>query len=241
MRVLLLLPFFFLPVWGQIDPLRPAEEPPLGFRVALGYGPFGGRGVGVDEGGPYAFTRAGHDLRLEMGLSWRATPQVSLEGGVDLSLLLLGEERAREGSRENFWRGEGALGAQVGVSYRLRELPGRPRIYLGARYPWGLGGGVSLAFLRDPVVATLGGNLDWTPGEPLVLGAVLGLGLVANEVWSLGVGASLRVPLGVEPPGGGLFLRAGYSLDPEGKGEVAVRGSLGEGGFRLRVEWTGGL
>jgi len=77
----------------------------------------------VDEGGPYAFIRAGHDLRLEMGLSWRAAPEVSLEGGVDLSLLLLGEERAREGSRESFWRGEGALGAQVGVSYRRHSAP----------------------------------------------------------------------------------------------------------------------
>lgn len=241
MRTLLLLAFLLLPAWGQIDPLRPAEEPTLGFRVGLGYGPFGGRGIGVDEGGPYAFTRAGHDLRLEVGLSWRATQEVSLEGAVGLSLLLLGEERVREGRREASWWGEGGWGLQVGAAYRLRELPGRPRVYLGALYPWGLEGGVSLAFLRDPVVATLGGSLDWSPGEPPVLGVGLGLGLVANEVWSLGVGASLRVPLGVEPPGGALFLRAGYSLDPEGKGEVAVRGSLGDGGFRLRVEWAGGL
>lgn len=166
MRTLLLLAFLLLPAWGQIDPLRPAEEPTLGFRVGLGYGPFGGRGIGVDEGGPYAFTRAGHDLRLEVGLSWRATQEVSLEGAVGLSLLLLGEERVREGRREASWWGEGGWGLQVGAAYRLRELPGRPRVYLGARYPWGLEGGVSLAFLRDPVVATLGGSLDWSPGEP---------------------------------------------------------------------------
>lgn len=241
MRALFLLAFLLLPAWGQIDPLRPAEEPPLGFWVGLGYGPFGTRGIGVDEGGPYAFTRAGHDLRLEVGLSWRATQEVSLEGAVGLSFLLLGEERVREEMREASWRGEGAFGVQVGASYRLGELPGRPRIHVGARYPWGLEGGVSLAFLRDPVVATLGVSLDWTPRDPVVAGIGLGLGLVANEVWSLGVGASLRVPLGVEPPGGALFLRAGYSLDPEGKREVAVRGSLGDGGFRLRVEWAGGL
>jgi hypothetical protein len=135
---------------------------------------------------------------------------------VGLSLLLLGEERVREGRREASWWGEGGWGLQVGAAYRLRELPGRPRVYLGARYPWGLEGGVSLAFLRDPVVATLGGSLDWSPGEPPVLGVGLGLGLVANEVWSLGVGglpagapgsgASWGSPLpagGVQPGPGG--------------------------------------
>ena len=83
---------------------------------------------------PHAFTRAGHDLRLEVGLSWRATQEVSLEGAVGLSLLLLGEERVREGRREASWWGEGGWGLQVGAAYRLRELPGRPRVYLGARY-----------------------------------------------------------------------------------------------------------
>lgn len=52
---------------------------------------------------------------------------------------------------------------------------------------------------------------------------------------------SLSLPLGLEPPGGALLLRAGYALDPEGKGEVGVRVRYGDGGFALGLELTGPL
>jgi len=226
---------------AQIDPLRPAEEPPLGYRLSFTYRPSGGQGVGVDEAGPYAFQRAGHDLGLGFVLAWRATPDLTLEGGGELGYLLVGEVQERAGGREVLWRGERAWGLRAGVAYRLAGLPGRPRVYLGLGYPWRAEGEVSMGFLRDPVVATgvLGLTYPW--GKTAYLGVGLGLALVLNEVYSLGVGASLHVPLGVEPPGGSLFLRAGYSLDPEGKEEVAVRAGYGDGGFGFQLEVSGAL
>ncbi|WP_236622602.1 hypothetical protein [Thermus tengchongensis] len=88
---------------------------------------------------------------------------------------------------------------------------------LGLGYPWALEGEVSGSLLRDPVVATwaLGVSYPWG-GVPL-LGLGLGLSLVANEVWSLGLGASLFLPLGLEPPGEPSSCGRGTPWTPRGR------------------------
>ncbi|RTH00387.1 hypothetical protein [Thermus scotoductus] len=212
-----LLPLFLaFAAWAlaQVDPLRPAEEPPLGYRLTLSYAPSVLQGVGADERGPYACLRVGHGLSLSLGLSYRVAPDLFLEGRPSLG---------------------------VGLAYRFPDLWGRPRVRLGLGYPWALEGEASGSLLRDPVVATWALGVSYPRGGVPLLGLGLGLSLVANEVWSLGLGTSLSLPLGLEPLGGALLLRAGYALDPEGKGEVGVRVRYGDGGFALGLELTGPL
>ncbi|WP_243095633.1 hypothetical protein [Thermus thalpophilus] len=239
-----LLPLFLaFAAWAlaQVDPLRPAEEPPLGYRLTLSYAPSALQGVGADERGPYAFLRVGHGLSLSLGLSYRVAPDLFLEGRLGGTYTLFGERRDYGQAGEVLWRGESRPSLGVGLAYRFPDLWGRPRVRLGLGYPWALEGEASGSLLRDPVVATWALGVSYPWGGVPVLGLGLGLSLVANEVWSLGLGASLFLPLGLEPPGGALLLRAGYALDPEGKGEVGVRVRYGDGGFALGLELTGPL
>ena len=97
MRGLALLPLLAL-AWAQgFDPLKEAAEPLLGYRIALAYRPFGGTGIGADGEGPYAFTQAGHSLRLALGLRYRAGEALSVEGVLLGDYTRLGEVRDRGG------------------------------------------------------------------------------------------------------------------------------------------------
>jgi hypothetical protein len=233
-RKLALLPLLVL-AWAQdFDPLKEAAEPLLGYQITLAYRPFGGMGFGVDEEGPYTLTYAGHGLHLTLGLRYRAGEAFSLEGNLFGSYTLLGEARDRGGEA---WRGAGALGGEVGLEYRPQDLPGRPRLALRLGYPpWSLKGEVRVGVLRDPVAVSAALGLAWTRESPLVLTLGAGMGLLANEAWSLGMGAEVRVPLGVEVPAGEVYVRLGYVTDPEGGGQLGLRAAHGTSGFRLVLE-----
>ncbi len=236
------LPFFLAfasLALAQVDLLRPVEEPSLGYRLTLSYNPSSFQGLGADERGPYAFLGVGHGLRFSLSLGYRVTPSLSLEGRLGGSSTLIGERRDYGEAKEVRWWGEGKLSLGVGLAYRFLDSPGRPRVRLGLGYPWALEGEASGSLLRDPVVVTwaLGVSYPWG-GVPL-LGLGLGLSLVANELWSLGFGASFSIPLGLEEPKGALFLRAGYALDLEKQRELGVRAAYGGEGFSLSLEVTG--
>lgn len=243
MRGLALLPLLAL-AWAQgFDPLKEAAEPLLGYRIALAYRPFGGTGIGADGEGPYAFTQAGHSLRLALGLRYRAGEALSVEGVLLGDYTLLGEVRNRGGGPlPPVWSAGGGLAGEAGLEYRLRDLPGRPRLALRVGYPpWSLEGEVRAGVLRDPVAVSAALGLAWTRGSPLALSLGVGMGLLANEAWSLGVGAGVRVPLGVEVPSGEVYLRLGYVTDPEGGEELGLRAAHGTSGFRLVLEASGAL
>lgn len=226
---------------AQVDPLRPAEEPPLGYRLTLSYNPSSFQGLGVDERGPYAFLGVGHGLSFSLSLGYRVAPNLSLEGRLGGRYTLFGERRDYGEAKEVRWWGEGKPSLGVGLAYRFLDLPGRPRVRLGLGYPWVLEGEASGSLLRDPVVATWALGVSYPRGGVPLLGLGLGLYLVANEVWTLSLGTSLSLPLGLEAPKGTLFLRAGYALDPEGQRELGVRAAYGGEGFFLSLEVTGPL
>lgn len=219
--------------------VRSPDERTAEFAVSVSYVPAGQSGIGVDGGRPYSYVRQGNQFRLAAGID------LPLFGGLGLTLSAVQEgqsvreRRLYTGFEQTTHAAETNPSGLIGVRWHRRKGRGlRPAASVSYRFSdRGLSFDLSGTHVRDPLA--LKGSVTFQQKTEQIH-AVLDVGFVANDRFSLGFLTSAAIPLGrVDEPVTAAGVRLTCSL-PSLDRAISLESAMAFRGGRSAHQFTVG-